>query len=319
LVLCQAPSTNPSGTGACAATYTCVPLNGVCGNSTVADPKKYCGSSTNFCEYAVSGKCLARYATGQPCNASVYFGLDCQSFSCSGTPNVCQAPPTFTTTPAPTVTYAYEGDACSGSTPCAAGLSCVTAVCQKYFASAVGSACVTALDCAPGSVCVASLCAAQTSTKVIGDTCSGDSDCNSQTALNAVCVCNAVAATTGTCGVLDPLNGPAFTTAAVSSCTALYNQYKNMAKITASNTVAAGTNFGCVLSCAYTHGPSTVTAAWAGYNKVVLLSATSGTINNCAYTAPTTCANPTTTGPTTKGSASAVVASLFLTIFAFLF
>jgi len=38
MVLCQ-PAFNPSGTGACAATYTCVPTGSTCGNITGPDSK----------------------------------------------------------------------------------------------------------------------------------------------------------------------------------------------------------------------------------------------------------------------------------------
>jgi len=106
------------------------------------------------------------------------------------------------------------------------------------------------------------------------------------------------------------------TASAVTNCAAFYNQYKNMGSITSSNTVSAVTNFGCVQSCAYTHGPSTVTASWAGYNY---LPAPYGTITNCVYSAPSACAAPTTTGATKKASATSVVASVFLTVLALLF
>jgi len=160
-------------------------------------------------------------------------------------------------------------------------------------------------------LCLASVCTAQSGSKLIGAACAQDTDCTTP----AVCVCNSVGASAGACGALDATNGLAFTQAAITNCNALLNQYKNGGTITASNAATALTNYGCVTNCFYTNGPSAVTSAWAGYNYVY---APFGTINNCVYTPPTTCANPTTTGPT-KASATSVIASLFLTVLALLF
>jgi len=311
LIQCQ-PSTNPSGTGACAPTSTCVPTGSLCGNATNhQDPTKYCGDAASFCDWGFSGNCIAKYGIGHACNAS-YYNLDCQSGNCSA--SVCSAlTPVTTSTPAP---YVYEGTACSGTAPCHPSLSCVSSVCQKFFANS--AACVSSNDCTPGSVCANSICATQTSTKVIGVACTADTDCNGQAGLTAECVCNSPGASAGTCGAPDQYNGLAFTGAAVTNCQALVNQYKNGGTITASNAATAATNYGCAISCAYLNGPSVVTKAWQANNHVGSYTPATGTSNNCVYTAPTRCSNPTTTGPT-KASATSVIASLFLTVLALLF
>jgi len=90
-----------------------------------------------------------------------------------------------------------------------------------------------------------------------------------------------------------------------------------MATITASNAAAAQASFACVVGCAYLNGPSTVTKAWQANNYVSAVSAATGSSSNCIYSPPSKCSNPTTTGA--KGSATSVVASLFLTVFALLF
>jgi len=309
-IQCQGiPAHNP-GTTNCVATTTCLKTGGTgCGNSSIS--AKYCGDPAQYCDYLNSQNCVAKKTVGGTCN-STYLSADCSNSYCLT--GVCTAYPTYTTTAAPTVAIAYETQACSLATGpyCAAGLSCVSSVCQKYFANT--ASCNSALDCTPGSVCVGGACATQTSTKVVGAACTADSDCNSQVQ-NALCFCSSVGGSTGLCGVPDAINGLAFTAAAVTNCQALVNQYKNGGTITASNSNTAAQNFGCCTSCAYTNGPSAVTSAWAGNNNLV---APYGSISICVYTPPTTCANPTTTGPT-KASATSVIASLFLTVLALLF
>jgi len=61
------------------------------------------------------------------------------------------------------------------------------------------------------------------------------------------------------------------------------------------------------------NGPSSLYSKWTGYNGI--LSYPSGT---CTYTAPTACANPTTTGPSPTGSGALLAASFLLTILALL-
>jgi len=312
MVLCQAPTFNPTGTN-CAPTTFCIATGSACGNATAhQDPTKYCGDSGSFCDWGTSGNCIAKYPIGHACNLSVYYGADCQSSNCVS--SVCAAPPTTSTSAPPTIVY--EGTACTLTSPCHASLSCVSGTCQKWWANT--ASCNTALDCTPGNVCVASACVAQTGT-VIGAACTADTGCNAGAVTNAKCFCNSPNAAAGVCGVPDLVNGAAMTAAAVTNCQALYNAYKNAGTITSSNAVAELTNYACVMSCAYLNGPSTVTKAWQANNGVIAYSAsTTGTTNNCIYTAPSKCGNPTTTGPT-KGSATSVVASLFLTVFALLF
>jgi len=315
-IQCQLPAHDPANSN-CAASYTCVVLNGLCGNATGADPKKYCGDIANFCDWGTSGNCIARYPVGHACNFSVYYGQDCASYNCSN--SACAPATPVTTAPAPTVAYAYETNTCSLSTGpfCVAGLSCIGSgsTCQKYFTN--GASCLTSLDCTPGNACVSGSCAAQTSTAVIGAACTKDTDCNSQIT-NAQCICTTVGTSTaGLCGVPDAVNGLVFTAAAVKNCQALVNQFTNMGTITASNSATAASNFACVEACVYTNGPSAVSAAWAGYNHLFVTAGT-GSVSKCVYTPPTTCSNPTTTGAK-KASATSVVASLFLTVFALLF
>jgi len=80
LIFCQTPATNPNVT-LCAISTTCVPTGGVCGNSTGADPKKYCATG-DFCDYLSSGNCIAQYQSGHACN-STYNGTDCAYGTCS--------------------------------------------------------------------------------------------------------------------------------------------------------------------------------------------------------------------------------------------
>jgi len=163
-------------------------------------------------------------------------------------------------------------------------LDCVSGVCKKWLTVAVGGTCACGGDCTPGNVCVNEVCTAQTG-KPIGSSCSANSDCQTNV---AVCYCNSPSASSGVCigaeyydNVTDDynLNIRAFTTAAVSNCKSLVNQYVNGPIITSSNAAKAFTNYDCVANCIESNGPSTVCKAWQGYNQVY-------------YYAPTTCPNP---------------------------
>jgi len=221
---------------------------------------------------------------GAPCNESIYFGLDCDSYFCEN--NVCTALPT---SPAPTVTYVYEGNFCYlNNGYCHPSLSCINDICQKWFSS--NAICLTGLNCAPGYVCIAGCCVQQTSSTLIGGACTANTDCNSQIG-DAQCFCNAPGSSSGVCMVPDVFNGYTFSQTAVTNCQALVNQYLNEGSITSSNAATALTNFECVLTCVSLNGMSSVFGEWAGNNFV---EPNLGSISNCVYTPPTPCSNPTT-------------------------
>jgi len=314
LVCCQ-PSVNPS-TSNCAPTSTCVKDTGFCGNVSSTTSTYYCGKLGYFCDYKASYNCKLLGATGAACNYSLYYGLDCASYSCSSTANTCNAPPTAGPTSTTAFTTVYEGGACdSTSNFCHPSLDCVSSKCQRYFSVAASGTCSYQDDCQPGLVCLASgTCVAQTNSVVVGGACKADSDCGTQfTPLN--CICNSPNANAGVCGsLLDPT---IFSASAITNCAAFVNAYKNYATITSANANGAFNAYECALTCQQLNGQTSVAAAWQGYNKVVYPGYGYG--DDCVYAAPTACATPTTTSANSKSSAATVFASALLIFVALFF
>jgi len=232
------------------------------------------------------------------CLQSSLFRSRFQTFQCNS--GVCGPFPTYPTSPS---NFVYEGGTCNiyNATFCHPSLTCVNSICQKRYSGALGTNCTSSLDCIPGALCYNNTCSTQTSSKVVGASCTYDSDCNSQNSLS-YCLCTAPGASSGICSPTGGLGGPEMTAAAVTSCQAVLNTYKT-GTITSSNAATAYTNFLCVESCAFNNGLSTIAKAWQANNGV---AAAFGTYSNCSYTTASACASTTTaaSGGSTTASGS---------------